>query len=113
MSEFRQRRKSIRSSRPAVAVPEVLPAEYDTRLTSATTAIRARVLRVAVSEAIPPEQLEPKHDQRGRAEGRGDDYQKGGERLVPARRQPRQLRLHEVALSRIMAKSCAWVPVGG
>jgi hypothetical protein len=37
-----------------------------------------------------------KDDQRGGAEGRGDDYQQRAERLIPPCRQPRQLRLHEV-----------------
>lgn len=53
MSKFRQRRNSsaARALRPAVAVPEVLRAEYDTRANERHDAtIRAKVLRL--SEAM-------------------------------------------------------------
>jgi hypothetical protein len=43
--------------------------------------------RRAVKAVIEsPERLEPKDDQCGGAEGRGDDYQQRGKRLIPARR---------------------------
>jgi hypothetical protein len=57
---------------------------------------RRKALSASLSKAIPPEQLEPKDHQRRGAEGRGDDDPKRSECLIPARRQLRELRLHEV-----------------
>jgi hypothetical protein len=47
---------------------------------------------------MPQNSSNQRDDQRGGAEGRGDEDLHGGEGLIPTRRQSRQLRLHEVEL---------------
>ena len=49
--------------------------------TTSKTAIRAKALSAGASEAIAPEEFEPKDDQGGRAEGGGDDDPKRREGL--------------------------------
>jgi hypothetical protein len=57
------------------------------------------------SEGMPPERLQPKNNKRGGQDRTAKHYPKGSEGLIPARRQPRQLRLHEIQLVIIWAKS--------
>ena len=47
---------------------------------------------------MPPEHLQPKDDERGAEGCRPEHYAKRGKRLIPARREPGQLLLHEIQL---------------
>ena len=105
---------AIEGMRPAmacvgVAVAQVMPAERHAPRRQPDSSYTAEGTHLRPPEAVPPEQLEPEDDPRGRAGSRRDDDPQRCERLIRARRQRAICSFMKSSSSMIMAKSSrAW-----